>query len=798
MRLHKLLLYLYPASFRNEYGDELSRVFRERRRQATNPLAIVALWLREFVDILVNAFHTHVDILRQDLRYTVRTLSRARGFTVAAIVVTGLGIGANTASFSLTDRLLLRPLPFADSDRLVQLWQRTPAYQRIQLSPPNFYDWRRLSTSFEAMSAYAPSAFSLVGEGEPRRLEGTTVTPDFFKVLGVQPLLGRVFSEDDGRTFPPRTVILSYEFWQTRFGGRTDVLGKAVRLDNNSYDVIGVMPPNFFFPSRGGQLWMPLILGDPPRDARDNLFLEAIAKLKPAISIEKARTEFAVITDRLARDYPKENEKTGAVVNALGPQLPDQTRVLLWALLGASFCLLMITCANLANLLLAKAMTRRKELAVRTAIGAGRERLMRQLLTESLVVALAGGSVGVLVAIAALPVLSAIVTTRLPFEDATVLDGRVLAFTALVTLVTGLVFGVLPAWRACRGVNHDQLREGSRSGMGGRREWLRSALVVSEITISLVLLVSAGLLIRALWRVQSIDPGFRSNSVLAVQTWLPMPRYGSAATRSAFYSEILSNVRSLPGVSNAAYISSLPMTGGGGIWPVTGTGAEANERDASGTKTVGMRMISPAYFDTMGIPLRAGRDFSESDGLGAAPVAVVSESFARRYWPGQDPLGRKFHFAFNDFEFAQQERVIVGVVGEVRFRGLERTNEPQVYLSSKQLPDRTATFYAPRELIVRASVDSAGLVPAIRRIVRTADPELPISAVRMLQDVVELQTAPRSTQIRLVAAFAGLAILLAGTGIYGLLSFAVGQRVTERGMRIAPGSRSKDLLSIVL
>jgi len=794
MRLYKALLHLYPSSFRKEYEEELVHIFRERRTQMHNPVSIAWLWLSGFVDVVLNAACAHWEILRQDLRYTTRTLLRAPVFTLTAIVVTGLGIGASTAAFSITDRVLLRPLPFPNSDRLVQLWQRNPEYARFELSPPNFYDWRRLSTSFEAMSAYAQAAWNFIGEGDPQRLEGTVVTPAFFKTLDVQPLFGRTFNDQDGLDGAAGTVVLSYEMWQSVFGGRPGVLGETIRLDNSSYAVVGVMPPDFFFPARGGQLWKPLVLGDPPKDARDNYNLNGIGKLKPGVTIEKARAEMIVIADRLAREYPKENEKITARVDPLDARLPDQTRMLLWASLGASFCVLLIACTNLANLLLAKGMARRKELTVRFAIGAGRERLIRQLLTESVLLAVAGGFMGLLIATAVLPVLSAIITIKLPLTDATVLDGRVLAFTSLVTFATGLVFGILPAWRASSGINMDGLRDGSRSGIGGHRERLRSILVIAEISLSIVLLVTAGLLTRALWRVQSIDPGFRPDSVLTVEISLPAypSRYGLVSTRTVFYDELLSKVRALPGVSNVAFISSLPMTPGGGIWPVAATGANGD------VKTVGMRVVTPAYFDTMGIPIHFGRDFIKSDTVDAPPVAIVSESFARQYWPNQDPLGRRFHFAFSNFPFAAQDRVVVGVVGDVRFRGLERRSEPQVYLSDRQLPDRTMMFYAPRELVIRTATDSAALIAPIRRIIQGADPALPISSVRMMSEVVNIQMVPRSTQIALVTTFAALSLLLAGIGVHGLLSFTVGQRLPEFGLRIALGAQTREILSMIL
>jgi putative ABC transport system permease protein len=799
MRLYNFLLYLYPASFRGEYGRELYRIFSDRRSHASNPLSVLSLWASEFVDILINAAFVHWDILRQDVRYTARTLVRAPGFALTAIVVTGLGIGANTAVFSVTDRALLHPLPFADSDRLVQIWQKTPLYSRFELSPPNFYDWRKRSTSFEDMSAHANFAWNFLGQGGPQRLEGSAVTPEFFRILGIKPIAGRVITQEDARQNAPKTVVLSYSFWQNVFGGRQDALGQTIRLDDDPRIVIGVMPPDFAFPLRAGQLWIPLPMGDPPTDSRTNFYLSAIGKLKPGVSLEQARAEMSVISEALAREYPKEIDTIRAGVDPLSDQVPSQTRLLLWALLGASLCVLLIACTNLASLLLAKAMARRRELTVRAAIGAGRERLVRQLLTESLSLSAVGGALGVVVAMAALPVLWRILPASLPLREATVVDHRVLGFTALVTLATGLLFGVLPAWRVCSGVDHEGLREGSRAGIGGRRERLRSVLVVVEIMASVVLLVSSGLLIRALWRIRSTDPGFRADSVLTMQTWLPMPRYELNSSRTRLYTEVLSNVRALPGVINAAYISSVPMgPQGGGIWPVTGTGAESNERDSNGIRNVGMRLVSSGYFDTMRISLRAGRDILDSDDLRSAPVAVVSESFAQRYWPNQDPLGRKFHFAFDHFPFAEQDRTVVGVVEDVRFRGLERPSEPQVYLSYKQLPDRTSPFYAPKALMVRFAGDGTGLAPPIRDIIRKADPEIPITAVQPLRDFVDLQTASRSTQIRIIGSFAALSLLLAGIGIYGLLSFAVGQRSPEFGLRIALGAHSLDILSLVL
>src|SRR5262245_44018968 len=642
------------------------------------------------------------------------------------------------------------------------------------------------------MSAYSSDAVTYAGNGQPQRLGGTSVMAEFFGILQVQPALGRFFNEDDMREEAARTVILSHAFWQSAYGGTSDILGQQIRFNDSQYTVIGVMPQDFFFPARGTQFWRPLSIPGLARLIRDNYYLYAIARLKPGVGLDKARSEMNLIAEQLERQYPRENEKLRATVEPLHENLiPRQTRSLLWTLFGASICVLLIACTNLANLLLAKAMGRSKELTVRAAIGAGRERLVRQLLTESMVVSVAGGLVGIAMAVVGLPLLAQLVPQRLPLSDVTMLDQRVLAFAFLVTLGTGLGFGVLPALRMCSRADHDGLREGSRSGVGGRRERLRSMLVIAEVAASVVLLVSSGLLIRALWRVQAIDPGFRPDSVLSIQTWLPTPRYQSGANRDRFYLEVLAKVRALHGVSNAGMISFAPMTGGGGIWPVAVPGQTGT------TQTGAIRFVSPGYFETIGTRLVLGRDISDSDIVDSPQVAVVSESFVRRYWPNQDPVGKTFSFAFDNFPFAQLDRTVVGVVGDVRFRGLERQSEPQIYLAYRQLPDGPA-YYAPKDLVVRTSIDAAQLVPSIRAVIQQADPEMPISAVRTLRDIVDLQTASRSMQLRLVAAFAVLSLLLAGLGIHGLLSFAVGQRKPEFGLRIALGAQPRDIVSVVL
>ncbi|MGH9722120.1 MAG: ABC transporter permease [Bryobacteraceae bacterium] len=788
MRLYRALLQLYPAAFRAEYASEMCSVFEQRRRDASGALAVVAWWFEVFFDVLCNAFAVQWDYLRQDLRYTARTLSRAPGFAITAVLVAGLGVGATTAVLTIADHVLIRPLPFADPDRLVKLWQTTPGYTRMELSPANYRDWKSMSQSFDAMASYRGLSTNLVGHGEPLRLEGTVVTAELFPMIGAQPALGRLFTAEDDREGAPGTLLLSHALWQGVFGGDPGVLGKRVRLDDGLYEVIGVMPRGFHFRSRKEELWTPMrFTAADFRDRGDN-WLDVVAKLKRGVGIDQAREEMRVIAARLEQAYPKENARTGANVISLRDQLlSNQTRMLLGALLGAALCVLLIACANLANLLLARGLVRQKELAVRASLGAGRDRLVRQLVTESLVLALLGGALGIATANAAVPVLNRVVPTSLPIAEPS-MDLRVLLFAVLLTVLTGLGFGVLPAIRACGRAGADGLREGSRGGVGGRRERLRAGLVMVEVAVSVVLLVSAGLLVRALWRLQAIDPGFRTEGVLTLRTSLPMPKYEKAAPREQFYAQVLEDVRELPGVSNAGYISFLPMTMRGGIWPVNIGGQTQNRAEGH---TASLRMVTPGFFATMGIPLRAGRDVSESDTRESLSVAVVSESFVRRYWPRENPLGRRFGFGLS-------ERTIVGVAGDIRVRGLVANSEPQVYLPYKQIPDGGLIWYAPKDLAIRTSMDAGALLPAVRRIIRSADPEQPISDVQTMAEIVEADTGPRRVQVRVLGVFAAVAFLLAGIGLHGLLSFTVAQRSQEIGVRMALGAQPGDILRMVL